>query len=349
VVEHGGVITDAVSTQPWPGEANVDVSIVNWVKQPTSPPERFLLDERNVKAIDTALEESTIPIADVPRLPANRGRAFQGFLPGAQYDLDVESARHLLNRSDADYADVIKPYLDQTPTRYVVDFAQMSLEEAMEYPAALDALRARAQPAREASTSYSRNPQWWQFLWPRPEFRQRAQALKRFIAGSATGKRILFVWCRPGWRPSNSTNVIALDSDYAMGVLTSRVHTDWAAAKSSTLGDTIRYTPSSAFETFPWPQASPKQRDQIEAACRAVLEARASLCREHGIGLTTLYNRVDDGAYVGLRDRHETLDLAVIAAYGWSHALLTDVRGRNQALYELNRAILAGERAYDPF
>jgi hypothetical protein len=134
-----------------------------------------------------------------------------------------------------------------------------------------------------------------------------------------------------------------------MGVLTSRVHTDWAAAKSSTLGDTIRYTPSSAFETFPWPQASPEQRDAIEAACRAVFDARAGLCREHGIGLTTLYNRVDDGAFVDLRDQHQALDLAVIAAYDWSSALLTDVRGRNQALYELNRAILTGERAYDPF
>lgn len=30
VVENGGVITDAVSSQDWPGEASVDVSIVNW-------------------------------------------------------------------------------------------------------------------------------------------------------------------------------------------------------------------------------------------------------------------------------------------------------------------------------
>ncbi len=358
VVENGGVITNAVSTQDWPGEANVDVSIVNWVKLPATPPTRFVLDERDVEAIDTALEESTIPIADVPRLPANRGRAFQGFLPGAQYDLDVECARQLLDRTDADYAVVVKPYLDgrditrtidQCPTRYVIDFGQMSLEEAVAYPGALDVVREQARDAREASTSYSRNPRWWQFLWPRPELRQQSATLDRFIAGTATGKRVLFVWCPVDWRPSNSTNLIALDTDYVMGILTSRVHTDWAAKKSSTLEDRIRYTPSSAFETFPWPQASPEQRDRIESACRAVLEARGALCREHEIGLTTLYNRVDDGAFAELRDKHEALDLAVIAAYGWSRSLLTDVRSRNQALYELNRAILAGERAYDPF
>ena len=38
VVEKGGVITDAVSRQKWPGEAVVNVSIVNWVQQPSEPP-----------------------------------------------------------------------------------------------------------------------------------------------------------------------------------------------------------------------------------------------------------------------------------------------------------------------
>ena len=38
VVEKGGVITDAVSRQKWPGEAVVNVSIVNWVQQPREPP-----------------------------------------------------------------------------------------------------------------------------------------------------------------------------------------------------------------------------------------------------------------------------------------------------------------------
>ena len=31
-MHNGGTITEAVSTQVWPGEATVHVSIVNWVK-----------------------------------------------------------------------------------------------------------------------------------------------------------------------------------------------------------------------------------------------------------------------------------------------------------------------------
>lgn len=48
-------------------------------------------------------------------------------------------------------------------------------------------------------------------------------------------------------------NVFAFDGDFAMGVLCSRIHIEWARAQSSTLRVDIRYTPQSAFGTFPWP------------------------------------------------------------------------------------------------
>ena len=358
VVENGGIITDAVSTQDWPGEAAVDVSIVNWIKSPTDLPEHFMLDEVEVEAIDTALQESTVPIADVPVLPTNRRRAFQGFLPGAKFDIDRVIAERVLATPGADYTQIVRPYLDgrdiartidQRPTRFVIDFGQMKLETAMAFPAALDIVREQAKTARETSNSYSRNPQWWQFLWPRPDFRRTVAPLDRFIAGTRVSKRILFVWCEKHWRPSDSTNVFALDTNYAMGVMTSRIHTEWAAKKSSTLENRIRYTPTSAFETFPWPQSTDDQRDRIGQLSRDLLDLRGTLCAEHRVGLTELYNRLDDGAFTSLRAVHHELDLAVIAAYDWSSAYLDDVRIRNRALFELNAEILAGTGTYAPF
>jgi hypothetical protein len=358
VVEHGGVITDAVSTQPWPGEAVVEVSIVNWIREPDPLPSTFVLDEQDVDGIDTALVSSTIPLADVPALAANRRRAYQGFLPGAKYDITRDEGDELLARADASYADVVRPYLNgrdltssvrQEASRYVIDFGQCSLEEAMRYPAALDIVRRQAKEARETSTSYHRNPHWWQFLWPRPDFRQAINGMERFIAGTATGKRILFVWCEAHWRPSNATNVFALDSDYAIGVLTSRIHTDWAAARSSTLRQDIRYTPTSAFETFPWPPCDDRQRDEIGGCASEMLAIRATLCLEHQIGLTELYNRVDDGAFDAMRRAHRALDVAVAAAYGWEADLVDDVVERNRRLYALNAAIVSGQMAYQPW
>lgn len=44
VVEQGGVITDAIKSQKWPGDAKVHVSIVNWVDEPAKPPPVFTLN-----------------------------------------------------------------------------------------------------------------------------------------------------------------------------------------------------------------------------------------------------------------------------------------------------------------
>ncbi len=167
------------------------------------------------------------------------------------------------------YADVVRPYLvgddiandpAQHPGRFIVDFSSMPLEQAMDYPDAIRIVQLQARTDREGSTSYHRNPRWWQFLWPRPVFRTKVAGLRRFLAGTATGKRILFCWCSPDAVASNATNVFALAEDYDFGMVTSAVHIEWARSQSSTLEDRIRYTPSSAFETFPWPDGN---RDEI--------------------------------------------------------------------------------------
>ena len=112
LAERGGVITDAVSSQPWPGEAVVEVAIVNWVKEPDAVPGRFVLDGLDVDGIDTALQASTLPIADVAVLPGNKGRAFQGVIPrGDGFVLTHQEGVGLRERPDADYRMVVRPYL----------------------------------------------------------------------------------------------------------------------------------------------------------------------------------------------------------------------------------------------
>ena len=77
--------------------------------------------------------------------------------------------------------------------------------------------------------------------------------------------------------------------------MTSSIHTAWAEERSSMLEDRIRYTPTSAFETFSWPEAEEAEREAVAAGARAVLERRQALWAERGIGLTRLYNEVDEG------------------------------------------------------
>jgi hypothetical protein len=76
---------------------------------------------------------------------------------------------------------------------------------------------------------------------------------------------------------------------------------------------------------------------------------RSAICLEREIGLTRLYNEVDDGAYRPLYNLHRELDEAVAAAYGWPASAAHDPNESNRLLLELNRAIAAGEVEYRPF
>ncbi|MGH2884846.1 MAG: type IIL restriction-modification enzyme MmeI, partial [Solirubrobacteraceae bacterium] len=337
----------------WPGEAAVDVAIVNWVKNPTKPLTEVLLDGKVVPIVSSSLRVDNP--GNAHRLKPNRGIAFQGMLPGADFVVSDSVADKLRKIDEPRYAEVIRPYLSgddiatsptQTATRFVVDFGLRSLEEAMQYPDALQIVRLQARRAREESTSFSRNPQWWQFLWPRPVFRMAVASKRRFIAGTATGKRILFCWCSLEVVASNSTNVFALDGDAELGVLMSQIHVAWAKLQSSTLEDRIRYTPSSAFETFPWPGG---EHEEVGDVARRLCAHRTEICVEHEIGLTTLYNQVDEGAWKDLRALHVELDEAVVGAYRWPKHVAHDADESNRRLLELNRAITTGDVEYRPF
>lgn len=359
IAETGGVITEAVSKQPWSGEAVVNVSLVNWVKQPAVAPLAFMLDGAEVEGITPALRAEGSDTSTAERLGANKGWAFQGPIPvGAGFLLGPDEAGSLIARDDADYRKVVRPYLigediaddpAQAPRRWVIDFAFMALEEAASYPEALALVRERVKPEREGNRDDGFRERWWRFGRPRGEMRRALAPLGRYIAANAQGKRILFTWQAPETCPSNLTNVFAFEDDYAIGVLTSEIHRAWARAQSSTLRIDIRYTPTSAFETFPWPQPTPTARERVGEITAELIASRQSICAECQIGLTTLYNEVDDGAYTELRDLHRALDVAVAAAYGWPGAVATDQDETNRRLLELNRRIAAGELVYEPF
>jgi hypothetical protein len=356
-VEQGGVITDAVSRQKWPGEAVVNVSIVNWVQNPDQAPQRFELDGEPVEGINTRLRESKVAIEEYEPLAANRGRSFQGPIPAGNFYLEPEEADEILGRDDANYADVVRPYLigdditeepEQGARRFIVDFGMRTLEEAMRYPEAIRLVRERVKPTRDENNREAYRRYWWRFAEPRPKMREAIESLPRYVAGTATGKRFLFCWAAHSVCPSNATNVFAFDDDYSMGVLTSSIHGAWARSESSTLRVDLRYTPTSCFETFPWPQPEDDLRGEIGTIARQLIERRQAICVEGSIGLTTLYNQVEEGAWAEIADLHRRLDQAVARAYGWkpatAHAPL-EIKAR---LAELQASIVAGA-SYDPF
>ncbi len=356
ILKNSGLITDAISTQDWTGEAAVDVSIVNWIREPAILGEQFRLDGQQVSKISAALLDPETDVTLAGTLPQNKGLTFQGPQPvGSGFLLGSSEAEELLARTDASYREVVRPYIvgkditedpRQHPRRWIIDFADRTLEEAENWPAALDLVRQRVKPFREKNRRKSRRENWWLLGELVPAMRARLKPLDRYVGGTATGKRLLFCWVDSWTCPSNAMNVFAFDDDYSMGVLCTSLHGAWARSQSSTLEDRLRYTPTSAFETFPWPSPSKGQRNEVSSRCGNLLVLRDGLCRKRDIGLTTLYNEVDEGMHRELKDLHRDLDLAVVAAYEWPASTADDPAESNRRLLELNRAIANGELEY---
>ncbi|MDH2916881.1 MAG: N-6 DNA methylase, partial [Gallionella sp.] len=155
VICQDGTIIDAVDNQPWSGEANVHVSIVNWVKtkdQKILPKHRrmwfksaqssskvFDLDCRVVSHINSALSDQA-DVGTAVKLQVNTKpqRVFQGVTPGHKGFVISDKERQHFIAKDAACAVLIHPYLtgdellssNAPPSRFLINFAQQSIIEA---------------------------------------------------------------------------------------------------------------------------------------------------------------------------------------------------------------------------
>ncbi|MGB7910933.1 MAG: DNA methyltransferase [Desulfobaccales bacterium] len=115
--------------------------------------------------------------------------------------------------------------------------------------------------------------------------------------------------------PDNIINNTSLFVDgakpYHFGILSSAMHMAWVRAVCGRLKSDYRYSAGIVYNNFPWPQSpSGKQKQTIEAAAQAVLEARA---KYPGSSLADLYDPLTMPPE--LVQAHRKLDAAVDAAY----------------------------------
>jgi hypothetical protein len=93
------------------------------------------------------------------------------------------------------------------------------------------------------------------------------EGLTRYICTPRVSKHRLFVWQPQSVLPDSATAVIARADDATFGVLHSRFHELWSLRLGTSLEDRPRYTPTTTFETFPFP-AGLTPRDTAPSAGR---------------------------------------------------------------------------------
>ena len=364
-IRESGDIFNAISDHDWVLEgANVHISIICF--DDGSETARTLDAEpaANINANLTAGADLTL----ARTLPENADLSFMGDIKVGPFELTAEVAAEMLaqpNPHGKPNSDVVKRWLigrdinQVAGDRWIIDFGvDLPEAEAALYEAPFEYVRAKVRPTRINNRMQRRAERWWLHGSAAPQMRQAIAGLSRYIGTSMVSKHRIFAWIDGAVLPDATIIVFPREDDYFLGVLHSRIHGVWAAATGTQLESRPRYTPTTCFETFPFPEPTEEQRAAIGEAAAELNRLRENWrnpadmlgnalltdAQRRQRTLTNLYNQRPQW----LENAHSRLDATVAAAYGWSPGFYDQViLGRLLAL-NLERAGVAGESATPP-
>ena len=261
-----GTIFDAWSDEPWVIDgAAVRVSLICFKPQDAVPP--VFLNGKSTQRIHADLTGETLDLTAVAPLARNRGVAFQGDIKRGPFDIPGDLARVWLclpaNPNGRTNADVLKPWtngmdLTRRPAgKWIVDFGDcMSESEAALYEAPFAHMSRDVRAIRQKNQERESRDFWFRHWRPRPEMWAVIEGSPRCIATPRVSKHRLFVWLDARICPDSAVVAIARDDDTTFGILHSRFHEAWSLRLGTWLGkgNDPRYTPTTTFETFPFPQ-----------------------------------------------------------------------------------------------
>ncbi len=262
IVEHGAVF-DAWSDEPWVVDgAAVRVSLVCFENQDAETAAR--LNDTQVPGINADLTAAAADLTQAVKLASNRSTAFIGGMKKGSFDIPGDTARKWLrlpaNANGRPNADVLRPWtngrdITRRPSdTWVIDFGhERSVEEAAFYEAPFEHVLNHVKPSREGNSRKDLRRNWWRHDRSGQTMFRTIGQLSRYIATPRVSKHRLFVWCDARIYPDSAVVAIARDDDTTFGILHSRFHELWSLRLGTSLTDRPRYTPTTTFQTFPFP------------------------------------------------------------------------------------------------
>jgi len=182
-------------------------------------------------------------------------------------------------------SDVLVPYINgldiaRRPRHiWVVDFGDADEQTAAGYAAPFAFLRKHVFPERQAANQREARERWWNHWCIRKTLNQKLANLDRYIATIRVAKHRLFAWLSLPAYADCALIAFATADEYMLGILHNRAHEVWALAQGTQLREKesgFRYTPTSCFETFPFPEPTAAQRDAIAAAAKELDTLRSN-------------------------------------------------------------------------
>ena len=382
-----GVIFDAWGDEPWVVDgAAVRVSLV-CIGRDAFGGIQPLLNGRAAQRIHADLTDSGSDLTQARRISQNTGVCFIGRQKDGPIDIPGDLARQFLelptNPNGRKNFDIVRPWMNgidilRVPSgRWIIDFMEMLEKDSSLYEAPFEYLRQHLKPLRDVNRDRQRRALWWRPGRSGADLRTALSIVSRYIGTVRHSKHRIFVWLSSTIVPDSALVAVARDDDTTFGILHSRFHEAWALRLCTWLGvgNDPRYTPSTTFETFPFPEgltpnipaaayADDPRAQAIAAAARRLDELRRNWLNPADLvkvvpevvpgfpdrllpvsakaeaelkkrTLTNLYNQRP----TWLDNAHRDLDAAVAAAYGWPADISDDdALARLLALNQLRAA-----------
>lgn len=368
-------IYNAWPDEEWVNEgAAVRVSMTSFSKEKI---DTIKLSDKPVSGIFSDLSERSrdikIDSSKICELSQSQGYSFIGTQKNGPFDIDGTLAREYLllpiNPNGRPNSDVLRPWvngidLTRRPSgKWVIDFGvKTPIERASFYEGPFRYAEENIKPIRVGKREERANDKWWIHQRSRPDMREKLEGLERYICTPRVSKYRVFVWLDKTVLPDSAVVAIAKDDDCTFGILHSKFHELWTLRMCTYLGvgNDPRYTPSTTFETFPFPKGMEPNRSakelernpkaqKIAEAARRLNELRENWLNPEGCikripevvsgypdrivpvdkaaekilskrTLTNLYNENP----TWLKNAHKELDDAVAEAYGWPADLTDD-------------------------
>jgi len=345
ILKNGGSVNFAIKSMRWPGQAAVIISIISiykgkWEKD-------FIINNKKLEYISSFLDEGEL--LGLPyNLSSKSKLSFMGSTVfGKGFFVEENEAKILLTKDEKN-KDVLFPILnghdllnriDQSPSRYVINFYDMPLEKAKKYKDCYSIVENKVKPQRLNQKIKSAKEKWWLFHRLGKELYETKENLPKVLSCAITSKTLAFEFYDSNIVFSNAVIVFTLDKFYQFALLQSTIHNNWAWKYASTLKTDLRYTPSDVFETFSFPQDLSRKKE-LEKAGETYHDFRRQVMLKTKLGLTKTYNlfhtkdlkiqhivkvskqtqETCEEAYkniIELRDLHKQMDEMVLKAYGW--------------------------------
>ncbi|MBN9981853.1 class I SAM-dependent DNA methyltransferase [Rhizobium laguerreae] len=382
IVEESKIIS-AWPDEPWTVEgAAVRVSLV--VFGALEGGEQARINGNPVEQVNSDLTATSADFTKAQRLPENLGVAYMGDTKGGAFEVPGQVARGWLslptNPNGRKNTAVLRPWfngLDVTRRPrdiWIVDFGwTMTEEEAALFEAPFKYVHDNVYPVRALNNREAYRRFWWRHVEPRQGMWSRLKPLTRCIVTPEVSRYRVFAFLPTSVVPDHKLQVIARDDYCSFGILASRHHELWSLRVGNWhgAGNDPRYTITTCFQTFPFPDGLTPNSDAADYAddSRAIQIAKAAKrlneLRENWLNPPDLVRReaevapgypdrivpVSEEAEKVLKRRtltslyserpawldhaHKALDIAVAAAYGWAADLSDEeILGR---LFALNQ------------